>query len=54
MLDASAHNPNARIIPGFKIHTDTLASLAPLERVWARKLIDEGTWILVPDDEATP
>lgn len=54
MLDVPAHNPTARIIPGFKIHADTLASLGPLERVWARRLIAEGTWILVPDDEAAP
>ncbi len=54
MLDSPSLNPNARIIPGFKIHADTLANLAPLERVWARKLIAERTWILIPDDEATP
>jgi hypothetical protein len=54
VLDSPSLNPNVRIIPGFKIHADTLASLAPLERVWAKRLISEGTWILVPDDEATP
>jgi hypothetical protein len=54
LLDSPAHNPTARIIPGFKIHADTLAHLEPMERVWAKKLIAEGTWIFVPDDEATP
>lgn len=53
LLDAPVNNPNARIIPGFRIHKDTLDSLGPLERIWARKLIDEGTWRLILDDEAT-
>ena len=44
----------ARIIPGFRIHADTLAHLGPLERMWAKKLIAEGTWRLVPDYEVMP
>ena len=54
MLDSPSHNPTARIIPGFRIHADTLDHLQPMERVWAKKLIAEGTWIFVPDDEVAP
>ena len=54
MLASPPLNSNARIIPGFRIHADTLAHLAPMERVWAKKLIAEGTWIFVPDDEVAP
>jgi len=54
LFDSSSNNSGARIIPGFKIHADTLAHLGPMERVWAKKLIAEGTWRLVPDDEVTP
>jgi hypothetical protein len=50
MLNSVPHNGTARIIPGFKIHADTLARLNPIERVWANKLIAEGTWIFVPDE----
>ncbi len=53
MLDSPEHNPTARIIPGFQIHRDALEQLGPLEREFARRLIAEGTWILVRD-EATP
>lgn len=54
VLDAPTHNPNARIMPGFCIHRDTLEQLGPLEREFARRLIAEGTWNLVDDEEATP
>lgn len=54
MLNASSLNPNARIISGFEIHRSTLDSLGPLEREFARKLIADKVWVLVPDDEATP
>lgn len=53
-MNPPAYNPNARIIPGFCIRQDTLDHLDPFERVWARKLITDGIWRLVPDGEETP
>ena len=52
MLASPPLNSNVRLVRGFKIRQRTLASLAPLEREWAKKLIAEGTWVLVPDREA--
>ena len=54
MLDSPSHNPTARIIPGFRIHADTLDHLQPMERVWAKKLIAEGTWVLIPGHQVVP
>jgi len=51
MFNPVSDNPSGRIIEGFVIHSDTLDTLGPLERVWARKLIREGIWRLVPDAE---
>jgi hypothetical protein len=52
VLVSPAHNPSARVIPGFRIRQDTIAHLGPMEQVWARRLISQGVWRLVPDDEA--
>jgi len=54
LLGVAPLNPNARIIPGYCIRQDTLDHLDLIERVWALKLIREGTWRLVPNDEVTP
>ena len=54
MLASPPHNSNARLVHGFEIRQRTLASLAPLEREWAKKLIAEGTWVLIPDRQVAP
>lgn len=53
LLDPATHNISPRIIPGFRIQQDTLDHLGPLERAWAKKLIAEGTWRLVLNNEVT-
>ena len=54
MLASPPLHSNVRLVQGFEIRQRTLASLAPLEREWAKKLIAEGTWILIPDRQVVP
>lgn len=50
VLDATTNN-RTRIIPGFSIRRETLEHLGPMEKVWAKRLIAEGTWRLALEDE---
>jgi len=52
LLVSASNNSTARVIRGFRIRQDTIAHLGPMEQVWARRLISQGVWRLVPDDEA--